>query len=78
MFIVYSSGVLLKDWKAKANECSKCSETGGGGPIVIKGTCVPEAGHSCNGLKDTDESNDCVKYCDSSAGKMRAFTISLS
>ena len=39
---------------------------------------MPEADHSCNGLKNTDESEDCPNYCDSSAGKIRAFMISLS
>ena len=39
---------------------------------------MPEANYSCNGLKNTDESKDCLKYCDSSAGKIRAFMISLS
>ena len=65
----YFAEVKFTDWKAKDGECSKCSE-GGGGPIVIEGKCEAETGYSCTGLKNTKESKECVKYCDSSAGKM--------
>ena len=65
----YSAEVKFTDWEAKDSECSKCSE-GGGGPIVIEGKCEAETGYSCKGLKNKKESTDCVKYCDSSAGKM--------
>ena len=64
---LFSAEVKFTDWKAKDGECSKCSE-GGGGPIVIEGKCEAETGsYSCKGLKNTKESKECVKYCDSNA-----------
>ena len=62
----YSVGVAFTDYEAKEGECSKCSE-GGGGPIVIEGKCEAGPGYSCKGLKNTKESDECVKYCDSNA-----------
>jgi len=64
--LFFSAEVKFMDWKAKDGECSKCSE-GGGGPIVIEGKCEAETGYSCKGLKNTKESKECVKYCDSNA-----------
>ena len=61
----YVADVGFEDWKAKEGECTKCNE-GGGGEIVIEGTCTPM--ENCNGLKNTKMSKDCVEYC--SAGKM--------
>lgn len=64
-------GVKFFDWKAKDGECKKCSQ-GGGGPFEIEaGKCKPEAGYSCAGLRTTEKSSDCVKYCDSSAAAIR-------
>ena len=49
-------------------ECSKCS-SGGAGPITVERECKPKtAEYSCDGLKTMMESQDCLKYCDSSAG----------
>jgi len=61
-------GVTFKDWKAKDGECDKCK--GAGGEFVIEGTCVAKAS-SCRGLKNTKMTNDCVTYCNSSAGRNR-------
>ena len=49
--------------KAKDGECSKCS-----GPfgvlITLEIECKPKkAEYSCNGLKNSWENDDCVKYC---------------
>ena len=53
-------------WKAKEGECDKCSD-GGGGPIVIEGECrEPEPGQSCDYVKKTKETKECLTYCDSS------------
>ena len=63
-------GVEFSDFKAKDEECDKCSG-GGAGPIVIEGNCKPIT-HSCNGVKPaTKETDDCVTYCDSSAGRTK-------
>jgi len=69
--------VKFTDWKAKDDECSKWSE-GGGPPIVIERKCEAETGYSCKGLKNTKESEECVKYCDSSAVSIRISTIILA
>jgi len=52
------------DLKAKAGECTKCSE-GGGGPIVIERTCKHV--RHCNHIVWTEDqkSDECVKYCSS-------------
>jgi len=76
-FVFTPLGVEFTDWKAKDGECSKCSE-GGGGPIVIERECKVETGYSCKGLKNTKESKECVKYCDSSAVSIRISTIILA
>lgn len=61
-----SVGVIFKDWEAKDGECDKCE--GAGGEFVIDGTCVPKT-WNCRGLKNTKMTDDCVTYCDSSAGR---------
>jgi len=69
------SGVELKDWKAKDDECDKCD--GAAGEFTIEGTCVSKA-WSCRGVKKTMMTKDCVKYCgDSSAGKNIASYVGL-
>ena len=66
--VSYSAGVTFGDWKAKDGECNKCS-SGGAGPITLERKCKPKkAEHSCDGLNTTMEAQDCLKYCDSSAG----------
>ena len=61
--VSYFEEVKLTDWKAKAKECKKCSE-GGGGPFTIERECEPKtAKYSCNGVKTMMESADCLKYC---------------
>ena len=66
----YFAGIEFSDFKVKDGECDKCSG-GGAGPIVIEGKCEANTGHSCEGVKTTKETNDCVKYCDSSAGRTK-------
>ncbi|CAH3046401.1 unnamed protein product, partial [Porites lobata] len=56
-----ASGVTFENWTAK-DECKVCSE-GGAGHFIIQGECVQGEQCSCNGVKTTKESNDCVKYC---------------
>jgi len=72
--------VKLKDWKAKAKECEKCSK-GGGGPFTIERECEPKtAKYSCNGVKTMMESADCLKYCNtnmSGAQKISPFDVVL-
>lgn len=72
--------VKLTDWKAKAKECKKCSE-GGGGPFTIERECEPKtAKYSCNGVKTMMESADCLKYCNtpkSGAQKISPFDVVL-
>ena len=69
--VSYSAEVTFKDWKAKDGECSKCS-SGGAGPITLERECKPKkAEYSCDGVRTTVESQDCLKYCDSKAGKLR-------
>lgn len=58
-------GVKFTDWKAKGEECKKCSD-GGGGPFVIEGKCNTD-GYSCNGVKTTKETVECETYCHSGA-----------
>ena len=61
--VSYFEEVKLTGWKAKAKECKKCSD-GGGGPITIERECEPKtAEYSCNGVKTMMESLDCVNYC---------------
>ena len=72
--VVYVAGVKFKEWKAKDGECDKCSE-GGGGPFVIEGKCEADSSYSCKGVKNTKETDECVKYCDSSAGRMDKYLI---
>ena len=60
--------VTFGEWKAKDGECNKCS-SGGGGPITLERECQPKtAEYSCDGVKTMVESQDCLKYCDPSAG----------
>ena len=67
-FSVQDIFVTFGDWKAMDRECSKCS-SGGAGPITVERECKPKtAEYSCDGLKTMMESQDCLKYCDSSAG----------
>jgi len=64
-------GVEFKVWRAKDGECTdKCE--GAGGEFTIERTCVPKES-SCKGIKTTEMTKDCVKYCDSSAG---TYTVS--
>jgi len=64
-------GVEFKVWRAKDGECAdKCE--GAGGEFTIERTCVPKES-SCKGIKTTEMTKDCVKYCDSSAG---TYTVS--
>ena len=68
--ISYFAEVTLTKWKAKANECSKCSE-GGGGPFTIERECKPKvAEYSCNGVKTMMESDKCLAYCSKPASGM--------
>ena len=68
--ISHFAEVTLTKWKAKANECRKCSE-GGGGPFTIERECKPKvAKYSCNGVKTMMESADCLKYCSEPASGM--------
>ena len=68
--ISYFAEVTLTKWNAKANECRKCSE-GGGGPFTIERKCKPKvAKYSCNGVKTMMESDDCVEYCSEPASGM--------
>ena len=49
--------------KAKDGECSKCSGLFGV-LITLEIDCKPKkAEYSCNGLKNSWENDDCVKYC---------------
>ena len=60
--------VTFGDWIAKDGECSKCSSVGGG-PITLVRECKPKIPkYSCDGVKNMEDSKDCLKYCDSSAG----------
>ena len=67
-FVIYCAlGVEFKDdWKAKDGECEKCE--GAGGEFTIERTCVAKT-WSCKGIKNTKMTDDCVTYCDSSAGR---------
>ncbi|XP_020628760.1 putative uncharacterized protein DDB_G0290521 isoform X2 [Orbicella faveolata] len=65
-------GVEFKDWKAKDGECDKCD--GAAGEFTIEGTCVPKD-RSCKGVKNTKMTDDCVTYCDSSAGSYTAVSF---
>ena len=59
---------MFGDWKAKDGECSKCS-SGGAGPITLERECKPKhPAYSCDGFNTMMEAQDCLKYCDSSAG----------
>ena len=59
------------EWKPVGDECKKCGSSGAGGPFSIKQECTPED-HSCKGLKlDTDETQDCNKYCPGDSGPGR-------
>lgn len=71
MFIMHFSEVEFEDWEAQKGECKdKCE--GAAGPFKIVRKCKAKAGFSCDGLKKkTDETEDCVKYCPSRAGKMK-------
>ena len=74
MFMMHFTGVSFKDWKAKEGECEdKCERAAG--PFSIVRECEPDAGFSCDGLKEpTEETEDCAKYC-SSTGRMKQFYI---
>lgn len=74
MFMMHFTGVSFKDWKAKEGECEEKCE-GAAGPFSIVKECEPDAGFSCDGLKEpTEETKDCAKYC-SSTGRMKQFYI---
>ena len=65
--------MVLTTWEATEDECKTCSSTGG--PFKIKRKCS-DGEYSCNGVKTTDETEDCDKYCTKSgAGRLNPSVV---
>ena len=71
MLVMHFAEVEFVEAKAKEGECeNKCHAAVGHFTIVFE--CTAKAEFSCNGLKKkTKETDDCIKYCPSRAGKMK-------